>query len=60
MGPTGAQGPAGKNLVNLPGSVATLLSPATCPAGSTELGTSIILYLAGTQRVTKPVVYCKF
>ena len=66
VGPTGAVGPvgpagsAGKNLVNLPGSIATFSAAAGCPAGTTTLGKSEVIYSSGGKLLTKPVVFCAF
>lgn len=55
IGPTGSPGAAGKDLVNLHGSIATFAATAGCPAGSTLLGNSLNLYTAGGKVISKQI-----
>jgi hypothetical protein len=60
QGLVGPQGPAGQNLVNLPGSIATFSATAGCPGGSTRLGSGTIFYSSVGRFTSKSVVYCSF
>ncbi len=60
QGPAGPQGASGKNLVNLPGSIATFNATAGCPTGSTVLGSSSIFYLSSGHIQQRAIVYCGF
>jgi hypothetical protein len=61
-GATGAAGPAGKDLLNRPGSIATYSASIGCPAGSTTLGTSLLLYSPPKSKtvVSSTVVFCQY
>jgi len=59
-GPAGPQGIAGANLVNRPGSIATYSATTGCPAGSTTVGSSVILYTSGGKGLSKAIVFCAF
>jgi hypothetical protein len=61
-GATGATGAPGKDLLNLPGSIATFAAIKGCPAGSTPLGSTLITYsvTGHPPSTTKSIVYCQF